>query len=119
MNGVTERGRLWKTRVKGLALAQQAKGKHIVVSAIEHFSVLHAVRTLEKWGFEVTEVPVDRYGVIDPAAVRKAIRKDTVLVSVMHANGEVGTIQPIKEIALITHELRIPFHTDGGATGKG
>jgi cysteine desulfurase len=102
--------------VKGLALAQQAKGKHVVVSAIEHFSVLNAARTLEKWGFEVTEVPVDKYGVVDPAAVRKAIRKDTVLVSVMHANGEVGTIQPIKEIAGITQELKITFHTDAVAT---
>jgi cysteine desulfurase len=102
--------------VKGLALAQQARGKHIVVSAIEHFSVLHSARTLEKWGFEVTEVPVDKCGVVDPAAVRRAIRKDTVLVSVMHANGEVGTIQPIKEIAQITRELKIPFHTDAVAT---
>jgi len=102
--------------VKGLALAQQAKGKHIVVSAIEHFSVLHAARTLEKWGFEVSEVPVDKFGVVDPAGVRKAIRKDTVLVSIMHANAEVGTIQPIKEIAQITRELKIPFHTDAVAT---
>ncbi len=102
--------------VKGLALAQQAKGKHIVVSAIEHFSVLHSAQTLGKWGFEVTEVPVDKYGVVNSAAVRRAIRKDTVLVSVMHANGEVGTIQPIKEIAQITRELKVPFHTDAVAT---
>jgi cysteine desulfurase len=102
--------------VKGLALAQQGKGKHMVISAIEHFSVLHAARTLEKWGFEVTEVPVDKYGVVDPAEVRRSIRKDTVLVSVMHANGEVGTIEPIKDIAEITRELKIPFHTDAVAT---
>ena len=102
--------------VKGLALAQQAKGKHVVVSAIEHFSVLHSARTLEKWGFEVTEVPVDKYGVVDPEDVKKAIRKDTVLVSIMHANGEIGTIEPIKEIAQITRELKIPFHTDAVAT---
>jgi cysteine desulfurase len=104
------------TAVKGIALAQQAKGKHVVVSAIEHFSVLHAARTLEKWGFEVTEVPVDKYGVVDPEAVRKSIRKDTVMVSIMHANGEIGTIEPIKEIAKITREMKIPLHTDAVAT---
>jgi cysteine desulfurase len=102
--------------VKGLALAGQAKGKHVVVSAIEHFSVLHSASTLEKWGFEVTEVPVDKYGVINPEDVRKAIRKDTVLVSIMHANGEIGTIEPIKEISQITREMKIPFHTDAVAT---
>jgi cysteine desulfurase len=102
--------------VKGLALAGQVKGKHVVVSAIEHFSVLHSARTLEKWGFEVTEVPVDKYGVVDPEDVRKAIRKDTVLVSIMHANGEIGTIEPVKEISKITREMKIPFHTDAVAT---
>ncbi len=102
--------------VKGLALAQQAKGKHVVVSAIEHFSVLYSARTLEKWGFEVSEVPVDKYGVVDPEEVRRRLRKDTVLVSIMHANGEIGTIEPIKEIARITRELKIPFHTDAVAT---
>ncbi|MDH5781394.1 MAG: aminotransferase class V-fold PLP-dependent enzyme, partial [Dehalococcoidia bacterium] len=102
--------------VKGLALAQQAKGKHVVVSAIEHFSVLHSARTLEKWGFEVSEVPVDKYGVVDPEDVRKSLRRDTVLVSIMHANGEVGTIEPIPEIARITRERGIPLHTDGVAT---
>ncbi|MGD1117934.1 MAG: cysteine desulfurase family protein [Dehalococcoidales bacterium] len=102
--------------VKGIALAQQAKGKHVVVSAIEHFSVLHSAKTLEKWGFEVTEVPVDKYGAVNPEDVKKAIRKDTVLVSIMHANGEIGTIEPIKEIAQITKELKIPFHTDAVAS---
>ena len=102
--------------VKGLALARQAQGKHIIVSAIEHFSVLHSARTLEKWGFKVTEVPVDKYGVVDPADVKKSIKKDTVLVSIMHANGEIGTIEPIKEIVKITKELKIPFHTDAVAT---
>jgi cysteine desulfurase len=102
--------------VKGLALAGQGKGKHVVVSAIEHFSVLHSARTLEKWGFEVTEVPVDKYGIVDPEEVRKAIRKDTVLVSIMHANGEIGTIEPVKEIVKITREMKIPFHTDAVAT---
>ncbi|MBE0431232.1 MAG: cysteine desulfurase [Dehalococcoidia bacterium] len=102
--------------VKGLALAQQGKGKHVVVSAIEHFSVLHSARTLAKWGFEVSEVPVDRHGMVDPDDVRRILRDDTVLVSVMHANGEVGTIQPVKEIAAITGDRKIPFHTDAVAT---
>jgi len=102
--------------VKGLALAQQDKGKHIIVSAIEHFSVLHSAKTLQKMGFELDEVPVDRFGVVDPREVRKRIRKDTVLVSIMHANGEVGTIEPIPEIARITREHEIPFHTDAVAS---
>lgn len=102
--------------IKGLALAQQAKGKHLVVSAIEHFSVLHSAKTLEKWGFELTLVPVDKYGVIDPEGVRKSLRQDTVLVSVMHANGEVGTIEPIREIARVTKEKGVLFHTDAVAT---
>jgi cysteine desulfurase len=102
--------------VKGLALAQQGKGKHVLVSVIEHFSVLHSARTLEKWGFEITEVPVDKYGLVNPADVRESIRKDTVLISVMHANGEVGTIEPIKEIAQIAKENKVVFHTDAIAT---
>jgi len=102
--------------IKGLALAQQNKGKHVVVSAIEHFSVLHSARTLEKWGFELSLVPVDKYGVVDPEDVRKSLRKDTVLVSVMHANSEVGTIEPIQEIAKIARENNVVFHTDAVAT---
>jgi len=101
--------------IKGLALAQQNKGKHVVVSAIEHFSVLHSARTLEKWGFELSLVPVDKYGVVDPEDVRKKLKKDTVLVSIMHANGEVGTIEPIQEIARITRENNVLFHTDAVA----
>jgi len=102
--------------VKGLALAQQTKGKHIVVSAIEHFSVLHSAKTMEKLGFELSLVPVDKYGVVDPENVRRSIREDTVLVSIMHANGEVGTIEPIKEIAKVIREKGVIFHTDAVAT---
>ncbi len=102
--------------LKGLAMAQQKKGKHIVVSAIEHFSVLNSAKTLEKWGFEYTTVPVDKNGVVNPEDVRKAIRSDTILVSIMHANGEIGTIEPIKEIAKITKEKDILFHTDAVAS---
>ncbi len=102
--------------IKGLALAQQKKGKHVIVSAIEHFSVLHSAKTLEKWGFEVSLVPVDKHGVVDPEDVRKSLKKDTVLVSIMQANNEVGTIEPIAEIAKVTKERGIVFHTDAVAT---
>ena len=102
--------------VKGLAQGQIAKGKHIIISAIEHFSVLHAARTLEKAGFEVTEVPVDKYGMVDPDEVASNIKKETVLVSVMHANGEVGTIEPIADIARKVKEAGVLFHTDAVAS---
>ncbi len=102
--------------IKGLAMAQQSKGKHIVVSAIEHFSVLHSAKTLEKWGFEVTEVPVDSHGVVNPDEVARSLRKDTILVSIMHANSEVGAIQPIKEIAELVKETGVILHTDAVAT---
>ncbi|MBE0415753.1 MAG: cysteine desulfurase [Dehalococcoidia bacterium] len=101
--------------IKGLAQAQQSKGKHIVISAIEHFSVLHSARTLEKWGFEVTEVPVGRHGLVDADEVAKRIREDTILVSIMHANGEVGTIEPIAEIAKATKKTGTLLHTDAVA----
>jgi cysteine desulfurase len=102
--------------IKGLAMAQQARGKHIVVSAIEHFSVLHSAKTLEKWGFEVSEVPVDKHGLVNPEDVAKNLRKDTILVSIMHANNEVGTIEPIKEIAKVVKPSGAIFHTDAVAT---
>jgi len=102
--------------VKGLAQGQMAKGKHIIISAVEHFSVLHAARTLEKAGFEITEVPVDKYGLVDPDEVARNIKKDTILVSVMHANGEVGTIEPIAEIAKRVREAGVLFHTDAVAS---
>jgi len=102
--------------LKGLALAQQSKGKHIIISAIEHFSVLYSAKTLEKWGFEVTLIPVNQFGLVNPEDVKKSIRKDTVLVSIMHANSEVGTIEPIQEIAQFTRENKVVFHTDAVAT---
>jgi len=102
--------------LKGLAQGQVSKGKHIIISAIEHFSVLHAARTLEKTGFEITEVPVDKHGLVDPDEVAKNIKKETILVSVMHANGEVGTIEPIAEIARKVKEAGVLFHTDAVAS---
>ncbi len=105
--------------VKGLALAQQGKGKHIIISAIEHFSVLNSAKTLEKQGFEVTVIPVDKKGVVDPDNIQKNIKKETILVSIIHASSEVGTIQPIKEIGKITRGKNIIFHTDSvAATGN-
>lgn len=102
--------------IKGIAFAKQTQGKHIVISAVEHFSVLQSCKRLERWGFETTLVPVDKYGMVDPQDVAKSIRKDTILVSVMHANSEVGTIQPIKEIAALVKITGAAFHTDAVAT---
>jgi len=101
--------------IKGMALANQVKGDHIVVSAIEHFSVLHSTKTLRKLGFKVTEIPVDDKGIVDPEAVGKALTPRTILVSVMLANNEIGTLEPVPEIAWITREKKIPFHTDAVA----
>ena len=101
--------------VKGLAQAYQAKGRHIVVSAVEHLSVLNPAKGLERLGFSSTTVPVDPTGRVDPAEVEKALRKDTVLVSVMAANGEVGTLQPVAEIARLCRARGVLFHTDAVA----
>ncbi|MEO0233080.1 MAG: aminotransferase class V-fold PLP-dependent enzyme, partial [candidate division WOR-3 bacterium] len=96
--------------IKGIAF-KKGKG-HIITSKIEHLSVLEPIKYLEKKGFEVTYLDVDNYGTIDPDDLRKAIRKDTILISIMYANNEVGTIQDIKEMAKIARENGIPFHTD-------
>lgn len=99
--------------VKGTAERLAAKGKkHIITSAIEHHAILHTTEYLEKKGFEVTYIPVDEKGVINPEDVRKAIREDTALVSIMYANNEIGTIQPIDEISAICKEKKVLFHTD-------
>lgn len=102
--------------IKGLAQANSKKGNHIIVSQIEHFSVLHPVKALEKSGFTVTYLETDKTGLVDPSDVAKAITKDTVLVSVMHANNEIGTIEPIEEISKITREKGVLFHTDAVAS---
>jgi cysteine desulfurase len=103
--------------VKGIALMNRKKGEHIVVSAIEHLSVLNATQTLEKLGFEVTRVAVDKHGLVSPEDVAAALRDDTTLVSVMHASSEIGTIQPIAEIAKVVKEKsKAYFHTDAVAT---
>ena len=98
--------------IKGVAKAQQAKGKHIITSKIEHHAVLHACEALEHQGYEVTYLDVDADGLVDPEAVRAAIRPDTILVTIMMANNEIGTIQPIEAIGAICREHKITFHSD-------
>ncbi|HLD35670.1 MAG TPA: cysteine desulfurase family protein [Planctomycetota bacterium] len=102
--------------VKGAAAAYTSKGKHIIVSTIEHFSVLNSAKRLEQAGFQVTALPVDKYGVISIDDLKQAIRPDTVLVSIQQANPEIGTIQPIEELARIAKAKGILFHTDAVAT---
>jgi cysteine desulfurase len=101
--------------LKGLALASRVKGTHLVVSAVEHLSVLNAVKGLEKLGFTATIVPVDGQGFVDPAAVAKALTPKTTLVSVMLANSEVGTIEPVAEIAALCKARNVLLHTDAVA----
>ena len=98
--------------IKGVALAAEKKGGHIITSAIEHHAVLGPCQYLEKGGFEVTFVPVDHHGLLDPDDVKRAITDKTILISIMHANHEVGTIEPIEEIGKLAMERNIPFHTD-------
>jgi cysteine desulfurase len=100
--------------LKGVALEQQQRGKgqHIITSAIEHHAVLHAGDYLQHAGFEVTTLPVDERSLVRPDDLRAALRPDTVLVSVMYANNEIGTIQPVSELGAICREYGVPFHTD-------
>jgi cysteine desulfurase len=98
--------------IKGITFANGNKGKHIITSSIEHHAVLHTCEWLERQGFEVTYFPVDKYGVVSPEDLKKAIRSDTILISIMLANNEIGTIQPVEEIGKITRENRVYFHTD-------
>src|SRR6266404_6268933 len=100
--------------VKGVAMAR-GRG-HIITSRIEHHAVLRAVETLETQGFAATYLDVDGYGMVDPDALRRAIRPDTILISLMHANSEIGTIQPARQLGAIAHEHGIPFHMDAVQT---
>jgi cysteine desulfurase len=102
--------------IKGVAWANRKKGDHIITSAIEHHAVLESCRFLEKEGFKVTCLPVDSDGLVDPADVAKAITDRTVLISIMHANNEIGTIEPIAEIGRIAKERKVYFHTDAVQT---
>ena len=102
--------------IKGIAYARRDKGNHIITSKIEHHAVLEPLHFLEKQGFEVTYLPVDEYGLVDPDDVEKAITERTILISLMHANNEIGTIQPISEIGKLARRREIYFHTDAVQT---
>ena len=98
--------------LKGIAFANRDRGRHIIISPIEHPCIIESAKWLETQGFEITKLKVDKYGLIDPDDIKKAIKKDTILVSIMHANNEIGTIEPIEEIGRICRERGVYFHTD-------
>jgi len=102
--------------IKGVAWAKQKKGKHIIISAVEHHSVLNSARFLERLDYEVTFLPVDLYGLVDTERLAAAITPETILVSIMHANNEIGTIQPIAQLASLCREKGVIFHTDAVAS---
>ena len=102
--------------LKGVAYANEQKGNHIITTPIEHHAVTEACRFLEKRGFKVTYLPVDRYGLVDPQDVKRAITDKTILISVMHASNEVGTIEPVGEIGKIAREAGVYFHSDAVQT---
>jgi cysteine desulfurase len=104
------------TAIKGVAFANRERGNHIITSSIEHHAVLDSVKRLEKHGFRATYLPVDAYGMVDPADVEAAITDKTILISIMHANNEVGTIEPIEEIAEIAKRHGVYLHTDAVQT---
>jgi cysteine desulfurase len=105
--------------IKGVAYRNREKGNHIITSTIEHISVINICKHLQKQGFEITYVPVDKQGIVDSKRLKDEIMDRTILISVMYANGEIGTIQPIREIGKIAHENQIYFHVDAvAAAGK-
>jgi len=98
--------------IKGVAFAKKDKGRHIITSAIEHHAILDTCKWLEKEGFDITVLPVDEYGTVKPEELRKAIRPDTILVTIHFANNEIGTVQPIEQLGNICREQGVLFHTD-------
>ncbi|MDP3564556.1 MAG: cysteine desulfurase NifS [Methanoregula sp.] len=98
--------------IKGVAYANRKRGNHIITSQIEHHAVLHTCQYLEKEGFRVTYLPVDQYGLVDPAVLEKAITEKTILITIMYANNEIGTIEPIAELGAIARKHNVYFHTD-------
>src|SRR2546421_8630020 len=103
--------------IKGVAFASQKKGNHLITSSIEHHAVLHTCQYLDRFGFKTTYLPVDEYGRINPDDVGRAITDQTVLVSIMYANNEIGTIEPIAEIGRICRAKKVPFHVDAVQAG--
>ncbi len=102
--------------LKGVAFANESKGNHIITSSIEHHAVMEPCKFLERRGFKVTYLPVDEYGLVDPDDVKKAITDKTILISVIHANNEMGAIEPIAEIGKVAQEAGVYFHTDAVQT---
>ncbi|HET7342502.1 MAG TPA: cysteine desulfurase family protein, partial [Methylomirabilota bacterium] len=112
--GATEANNL---AIRGVAL--RARGRHLLTTEIEHVSVVNPCRELEKQGWTITRLPVDREGAVDPEAVGRALREDTALVSVMAASGEIGTLQPLREVGRLARARGVPFHVDGvGLVGR-
>jgi cysteine desulfurase len=103
--------------IKGIAFASQKKGNHLITSSIEHHAVLHTCQYLERFGFKTTYLPVDEYGRVNPGDVERAITDQTILVSIMYANNEVGTVEPVTEIGRICRARKIPFHIDAVQAG--
>jgi len=103
--------------IKGIAYTAQKKGNHLITSSIEHHAVLHTCQYLERFGFQTTYLPVDAYGMVNPDDVRRAITDQTILVSIMYANNEVGTIEPVAEIGRICRARKVPFHVDAVQAG--
>jgi cysteine desulfurase len=102
--------------IKGVAFALRNKGNHIITSQIEHHAVLNTCKFLSKIGYEITYAPTDKYGIVDVEFIEKSIRKETILITIMHANNEIGTIEPVEEISKIAREKGIYFHTDSVQT---
>ena len=111
-SGATESNNM---AIKGVAFRNKDQGRHIITSSIEHMSVINSCKFLMKMGFEVTFLPVDKYGFVNLESLREELRDDTILVSIMYANGEIGTVQPIKEISEIVHERNTYLHVDATA----
>ena len=102
--------------LKGVAYANENKGNHIITTSVEHHAVMEVCKFLERRGFTITYLPVDKYGLVDPDDVRKAITDKTILISIIHANNEVGTVEPVSEIGEIVKEAEVYFHTDAVQT---
>jgi len=98
--------------IKGVAFANRSRGNHIITTRIEHHAVLHTCQFLQKEGFEITYLPVDKYGLVDPGDLERSITGKTILISIMYANNEIGTIEPIAELGAIAKKHKVYFHTD-------
>ncbi|MBT8171648.1 aminotransferase class V-fold PLP-dependent enzyme, partial [Candidatus Bathyarchaeota archaeon] len=105
--------------IKGVAIRNKGKGNHIITSSIEHISVINNCKYLQKKGYEVTYIPVDKQGIVDIKKLNDSIKETTILISIMYANGEIGTVQPIEKIGKLAHKNDIIFHVDAvAAAGK-